>query len=60
MKRMTWDPSTVQEWSFISSESKRTGVKAHVAKTFEMCVAKGAELADGDPEKKFKGRAEPS
>ena len=31
MKRMTWDPSTVQEWSFISSESKRTGVKVHVA-----------------------------
>ena len=31
MKRMTWDPSTVQGWRFISSAFKRTGVKVHVA-----------------------------
>ena len=54
---MTWDPSIVQERSSISYDSKRTGIKVCVAQIFEIWVVKKAELAVGDPENKFKGRA---
>ena len=50
-------PMTDKEWSWASHRSKTTGVKVHVAKIFEMCVAKGAELDDKDPRNVFKGRA---
>ena len=57
LKRSTWDPSTVCEWNFVATEFKRTGIKVHVAKIFEICVVKGAELDDKDPRHIFKGRA---
>ena len=57
VKRSTWDPYTVCEWNLNATEFKRTGVKVHVAKMFEICFVKGAELDDKDPRKNFKGRA---
>ena len=56
LKRSTWDPYSVCEWNFIATESKRTGIKVHVAKMFDICVVKGAELDDKDPRNIFKGR----
>ena len=56
-KRSTWDPNTVREWNFVATESKRIGIKAHVAKMLEICVVKSAELDDKDPSKIFKSRA---
>ena len=55
--RGTWDPGTVTEWRIIADRSRRSGTKVHVAKICELCVVKGAELHDDDPNKKFKGRA---
>ena len=55
--RTTWDLTTVKEWSWVSRRSKISGVKVHVAKIFETCVEKGAEVDDNDPRKIFKGRA---
>ena len=57
MLRTTWDPTTVKEWSWVSHKSKTIGIKVHIAKMFEICVVKGAELEDDDPRKVFKGRA---
>ena len=57
LRRETWDPSSVQEWDFICQRSKKSGVRVHVARIFEICVVKGAELSDSDPRKKYKGRA---
>ena len=41
----------------MADQSRRTGAKVHVAKMFEICVVKGAELDDSDPRKIYKGRA---
>ena len=49
MNRSTWDPHSVQEWDFISRQSRETRQTVHVARIFEICVVKGAELADNDP-----------
>ena len=57
LKRFTWDPASVTEWKSIAYESQKTGIKVHVAKIFEVCVVKGAELDDKDPRKIYKGRA---
>ena len=57
LRRDTWDPTSVREWNFTCLEAKRLNSKVHVAKIFEICVVKGAELDDSDPRKIYKGRA---
>ena len=57
LRRETWDPHSVKEWKFVASRSRESGVKVHVANLFEICVVKGAELDDSNPQKKYKGRA---
>ena len=41
----------------MSLAAKRTNVTVHVAKIFEICVVKGAELPELDPRRIYKGRA---
>ena len=55
--RIIGDPTTVKEWSWVSPKSKTTGVKVNVAKIFEMCVVRGADVDDKDRRNIFKGRA---
>ena len=38
-------------------EARLKGLTIHFGRNCERCHEKGAELADGDPEKKMKGRA---
>ena len=46
-----------REWSSVSNEARFNNEKVHVARILKICVVKGAELSDGDPQKKCKGRA---
>ena len=57
LKRDTWDPYSVKEWNFVATQARDSGKKVHVARLFEICVVKGAELDDSDSRKKYKGRA---
>ena len=52
----TWDESGVREWSDIRKEAKDSGKDANIGSVFDICVEKNAELKDGDPKRKFKGR----
>ena len=51
-----WDEGSVREWSEVAALAKRMGRKAHVGRIFDICVEKYAELPDGDPRRKYKGR----
>jgi hypothetical protein len=51
-----WDESKMREWDSVADEARRCGKKVHVGRVFEIVVEKGAELAFGDPARKFKGR----
>jgi hypothetical protein len=51
-----WDESRVEEWSVVASRSKRSGVKVHIGRIFDICVEKNSELDESDPNRKFKGR----
>ena len=51
-----WDQSRVREWRDVAAEAKREGTKVHVGRIFDICVEKNHELAEDDPNRKFKGR----
>ena len=51
-----WDKDNVRVWSEVAEEARRKGVTVHVGRIFEIVVEKGAELARGDPARKYKGR----
>ena len=51
-----WDEENVQEWDDVAKAARAAGTTVHVGRIFEICVEKGAELARGDPSRKFKGR----
>ena len=53
---VTWDEDSVREWREVAWTAKSKGEVAHVGRLIALCVQKGSELQDGDPEKKFKGR----
>ena len=44
LKRSTWDPYTICEWIFVASESKRTGIKVHVAKMLKFALSGAQNL----------------
>ena len=52
----TWDESRVREWSDVAAEARKSRLKVHVGRIFDICVEKGSELPLGDPARKFKGR----
>ena len=39
------------------AQARQDGKTIHIGRICELCHEKGSELADGDPEKKMKGRA---
>ena len=51
-----WDQTRVREWRDVAAEAKREGTKVHVGRIFDICVEKNHELAEDDPNRKFKGR----
>ena len=55
-KAKCWDESDVQEWDDLAKATRAAGTTVHVGRIFEICVEKGAELNNGDPGRKFKGR----
>ena len=55
-KLNTWDNSSVQQWSHVRATARRANKRVHVGRIFGLCVEKGAELPEGDPQRKFKGR----
>ena len=51
-----WDLEGVQEWTDVRDQASDDLTRVHVGSLHELCVQKGSELADGDPNKKYKGR----
>ena len=51
-----WAPKTVREYSEVKWEARRWGKKTHFGRLCPICVEKGSELDEGDPNRKFKGR----
>jgi hypothetical protein len=51
-----WDESKVVEWGSVSKAARESGTKLHVGRIFAICVEKGSELPEGNPNRKFKGR----
>ena len=58
--KRTWlEPNSNDEVAYLADiirRSKESGKKLHIGRLFDICVRKGPELADGDPNKKHKGR----
>ena len=58
--KRTWlEPNSIDEVVYLADiirRSKESGKKVHIGRLFDICVLKGSELADGDPNKKHKGR----
>ena len=51
-----WDESRVEEWSIVANKAKKSGIKVHIGRIFDICVEKNSELDESDPNRKFKGR----
>ena len=52
-----WDETRVREKSEVVREARRLNTLYHFARIFDICVEKNAELPEGHPDRKFKGRA---
>ena len=52
-----WDEDKVQEAWQVKKAAKRAGKTVHFGRVFDICVEKGSEPPEGDPKRKFKGRA---
>ena len=54
--KKTWseDKANVREWHAVASEARASGATVHLGRLFVICTQKGAELPDGDKNKKFK------
>ena len=52
----TWDESKVREWKDVRLEADRSGQDVHIAPIFDICVEKNSELAEDNPQRKYKGR----
>ena len=46
----------VRSWREVADEAAASGTKAHRGNVFGLCFEKGAELPEGHPARKFKGR----
>ena len=47
---------TVADWKDVRERARQQGFKVHIGRIFGICVEKGSELGDNDPDKYFKGR----
>jgi len=52
-----WAEHKVEEFHVVQARYRKRNEKVHFARIFDICVEKGSELEDGNPEKKYKGRA---
>ena len=53
-KIKTWDESRVREYSDVAAEARRTKTKTHFGRLLEICVEKGSELEQDDPNRKLR------
>ncbi len=51
-----WDPKVVRSLRDVKAEAKRNNKEMHFGALHELCVEKGSELPEGDPNRKYKGR----
>jgi len=51
------DEDNPRELEEVRREALRSEQKYHFGRIFDICVEKGSELPEGDPARKFKGRA---
>ena len=51
-----WDENGVREYDEVRGAARKRAVKAHFGRVFGLCVLKGSELPEGDPDRKYKGR----
>ena len=56
MKQGVWDITSARERRDVIKDAQRINKKVHFARIFPICSEKGSELAEGDPDRKFKGR----
>ena len=52
-----WIEKKVREYVSVASEAKKGNGKVHFGNIFEIGTLKGAELKEGDPNRKYKGRS---
>ena len=52
-----WDEGHPRELKHVRDEALRTNQTYHFGRIFDICVEKGSKLPEGDPARKFKGRA---
>ena len=52
-----WVEKKVREYEAVASEAKKDSAKVHFGNIFEIGTLKGAELKEGDPNRKYKGRS---
>ena len=52
-----WVEKKVREYEAVASEAKKDNAKVHLGNIFEIGTLKGAELKEGDPNRKYKGRS---
>ena len=52
-----WVEKKVREFESVASEAKKNNQKVHFGNVFEIGSLKGAELKQGDPNRKYKGRS---
>ena len=55
-KIKTWMEDQVKEWSVVRDKAREDGETVHIGRLFPILVEKNSELAEGDPQRKFKGR----
>ena len=55
-QRGVWDESKILEWDKVAAKAKAEKRKVHIAYLFGICVEKGSELPDNDPNRKYKYR----
>eukprot|EP00972_Heterocapsa_arctica_P056736 8376194-Heterocapsa_arctica.AAC.1 len=55
-KQGVWDILSVREYDEVVAEAKRLGITIHLGDVFVICGAKGSELKENDPGRKWKGR----
>ena len=52
-----WVEKKVREYEAVASKAKKDNAKVHFGNIFEIGALKGAELKEGDPNRKYKGRS---
>ena len=52
-----WVEKKVREYEAVASEAKKDNAKVHFGNIFEIGALKGAELKEGAPNRKYKGRS---